>query len=221
MSACFFAGSVCAAPADSTRMLPFYVGLQLVDFRFTGLGQTDADGNALAYRRLAPAIGYRLSRRAAVEVSAVWRGKDVPGQMTVVNYPNGGVYRYYDSYASWVVPVVARYALWPRRRRWAVEGVAGFALLHSRVEGNRSMTEPGQPLQPFSVSGFTEANDLPLLLGAAITYTPVPHITLRGEGRLNWSWLGSAAGAVFLGGIFRPQTGLSVGVQYNFGLPHH
>ena len=215
----FIAGSVHAAtPPDSARVMPFFIGLQVVDFRFTGLGQTDADGNALSYRGFAPAIGYQFSRRAKVEISAIWRSKDIAGEMIVVNYPNGGLYRYYDSYNSRVVPIVVRYSLFPRWHRWGTEGVVGFALLHSRVEGNRSMTEPGQDLQPFSVGGFTEANDLPLILGAAITYSPAPHWTIRGEGRINWSWLGSAAGAVLFGGVYLPQTGVSAGVQYNFGL---
>lgn len=217
--ACVFAGNGHAATcSDSTRAKPFYIGMQVVDFRFTGFGQTDADGNALSYHGLAPAIGYRLNRRLGVEVSAVWRGKDIPGKMTVVDYSNGGLYRYYDSYNSRVLPVILRYSLFPRWRNWGLEGVAGLAWLHSYVEGNRSMTEPGQPLQPFSVSGFTEANDLPLILGAALTYSPAPHWTLRGEGRINWSWMGSAAGAVLFKGVFLPQTGLSVGVNYNFGL---
>jgi hypothetical protein len=217
--ACFSTVPAWAAmPVDSTQKRPFYVGLQLVNFRFTGLGQTDAEGQALAYRGLMPTIGYQFSRRAKVEVGAIWRGKDVAGSMVVVEYPNGGLYRYYDSYNSRVVQLVVRYSVVPRRRHWGAEAIAGFALLHSRVEGNRSMTEPGQALQPFSVSGFTEANDLPFLLGAAVTYKPTPHWTIRGEGRLNWSWLGSTAGAVLFGGVFLPQSGVSVGVQYNFGL---
>lgn len=217
--ACVFAENVQAATlADSTHVMPFRIGLQMVDFRFTGLGQTDADGNALSYRGLVPAIGYHFSHRLSVELSAIWRGKDIPGKMTVVDYPNGGLYRYYDSYNSRVTPFVVRYSLFPRLRKWGVEGVAGLALLHSRVEGNRSMTEPGQSLQPFSVGGFTEANDLPLILGTAITYSLTPHWTVRGEGRINWSWLGSTAGAILFGGVFLPQTGLSVGVNYNFGL---
>jgi hypothetical protein len=217
--ACFFTGPACAAmPVDSTQKMPFYIGLQLVNFRFTGLGQTDEEGQALAYRGLMPTIGYQFSRRAKVEVGALWRGKDIPGKMVVVEYPNGGLYRYYDSYNSRVVPIIVRYSLAPRLRRLGAEAIVGFALLHSRVEGNRSMTEPGQALQPFSVGGFTEANDLPLLLGAAVTYNPTPHWTIRGEGRLNWSWLGSTAGAVLFGGVFLPQSGVSVGVQYNFGL---
>ncbi|RZJ85968.1 MAG: hypothetical protein EOO60_14075 [Hymenobacter sp.] len=140
--------------------MPFYVGLQLVNFRFTGLGQTDEDGQALAYRGLMPTVGYQFSRRAKVEVGAIWRGKDIPGRMVIVEYPNGGLYRYYDSYNSHVVPIVVRYSLVPRRRHWGAAAVAGFALLHSRVEGNRSMTAPGQALQPFSVSGFTEVGSL-------------------------------------------------------------
>ena len=217
--ACFASEITRAAmPNDSTQKMPFHIGLQLVDFRFTGLGQTDENGKALSYRGLMPTIGYQFNSRAEVEIGAVWRGKDIPGTMVVVDYPNGGLYRYYDSYNSRVVPIIIRYSLFPHRRRWGAEGVAGFALLHSRVEGNRSMTEPGQPLQPFSVSGFTEANDLPLILGAAVTYNPTRHWTIRGEGRINWSWLGSTAGAVLFGGVFLPQTGLSAGIQYNFGL---
>ena len=217
--ACVYAGSVHAVLlSDSSRTMPFRIGVQMVDFRFTGLGQTDADGNALSYRGVMPAVGYQFNRRLSVELSAIWRGKDIPGKMTVVDYPNGGLYRYYDSYNSRVIPFVVRYSLFPRLRKWGVEGVAGLVLLHSRVEGNRSMTEPGQPLQPFSVGGFTEANDLPLILGTAITYSPTPHWTVRGEGRINWSWLGSTAGAILFGGVFLPQTGLSVGVNYNFGL---
>jgi hypothetical protein len=217
--ACLSTGPTWAAmPVDSTRKLPFYVGLQLVNFRFTGLGQTDAEGQASAYRGLMPTMGYQLSRRAKVEVGAIWRGQDIAGKMVVVEYPNGGLYRYYDSYNSRVVPLVVRYSLVPRLRHWGAEAIAGFALLHSRVEGNRSMTEPGQTLQPFSVGGFTEANDLPLLLGTAVTYNPTHHWTIRGEGRLNWSWLGSTVGAVLFGGVFLPQSGVSVGVQYNFGL---
>lgn len=137
--------------------------------------------------------------------------------MTVVDYPNGGLYRYYDTYQSYAVPIVARFSLLPRQQRWGVEAVAGFSILHSLVEGNRSMTEAGQPVQPFQVSGFTAANDLPLALGAAVTYSPSKHWTVRGEGRLNWSWMGSAAGAVLFGGVFLPQAGVSAGVQYNFG----
>jgi hypothetical protein len=217
--ACFSPGPAWAAmPVDSIQRLPFYVGLQLVNFRFTGLGQTDENGQALAYRGLMPTIGYQFSRRASVEIGAIWRGKDIAGELVVVAYPNGGLYRYYDSYNSRVVPLIIRYSLVPHQRHWGAEAVAGFALLHSRVEGNRSMTEPGQALQPFSVSGFTEANDLPLLLGAAVNYQLTRHWTIRGEGRLNWSWLGSTAGAVLFGGIFLPQSGVSLGVQYNFGL---
>lgn len=219
LSACVFAGNVHAITlSDSTRTMPFRVGIQMIDFRFTGLGQTDADGNALSYRGFMPSIGYQFSRRLSVELSAVRRGKDIPGKMTVVDYPNGGLYRYYDSYNSSVVPLIFRYSLFPKWHKWGIEGVAGIALLHSRVEGNRSMTEPGQTLQPFSVGGFTEANDLPLILGTAVTYSPTPHWTIRGEGRINWSWAGSAAGAILFGGVFLPQTGLSMGVNYNFGL---
>ncbi|WP_177204674.1 outer membrane beta-barrel protein [Hymenobacter arizonensis] len=205
--------------ADSTQAAPrFNVGMQAVHFRFAGLGQIGSNGKPLAYNGLMPSVGYRFNSRWQVEVAAVWRGKKAEGPMTVLDYPNGGLYRYFDTYQSYAVPIVARFSLLPRQRRWGVEAVAGFSILHSLVEGNRSMTEAGQPVQPFQVSGFTEANDLPLALGAALTYAPSKHWTVRGEGRLNWSWMGSVAGAVLFGGVFLPQTGVSAGVQYNFGL---
>jgi hypothetical protein len=190
----------------------------VVHFRFAGLGQTDSDGKPLAYNGPMPSMGYRINSRLQVEVAAVWRGKKAAGEMTVVPYPDGGLYRYYDTYRSYAVPIIARFSVLPRQQRWGVEAVAGFSILHSFVEGNRSMTEAGQPLQPFEVAGSTEANDLPLALGAALTYSPSRHWTIRGEGRLNWSWMGSAASAMFFGRVFLPQTGVSAGVQYNFGL---
>jgi hypothetical protein len=206
------------SPADPPPPLPrFYVGLQAVHFRFAGFGQTDPDAKPLQYNTLMPSLGYRFMRRWQLEVAAVWKNKASAGEMTVVEYPDGSVYRYYDSYQSYVVPVVMRFGMLPRARRWQAEALMGISLLHSRIEGHRSMTPVGQPTQPFEVGGFTEANDLPVVLGVGVTYSPVPHWTIRGDGRLNWSLLGSAAGAALFGGVFLPQAGGSVGVCYNFG----
>jgi hypothetical protein len=140
------------------------------------------------------------------------------GNITEDIYPDGSKYRYYDRYQSRVIPILYRYSLLAHPRQWNVEGVAGFSLLHSRTEGRRSMTRAGQPEQPYEVGGFSEANDLPLTLGAAVTYAPNQRWTVVGEGRMNWSVLGSIAGAVLLGGVYLPQPGASVGLRYNFGL---
>lgn len=206
-------------PADAPPPLPpFYVGLQAVHYRFAGFGQTDPDAKPLQYNTLMPSLGYRFTRRWQIEVAALWKNQGTAGETTVVEYPDGSVYRYYDSYQSYVVPVVMRFGLLPRAHRWQVEALAGISFLHSRIEGYRSMTAAGQPAQPFELGGFTEANDVPLALGAGVTYSPAPHWTFRGEGRLNWSLLGSAAGAALFGGVFLPQAGGGVGVCYNFGL---
>lgn len=221
MLTCYLlAASMLPAPVSddsmATRALPCYVGAQAGYYRFAGLGQTDLDGRQLAYRGLAPVVGYHVNRYSAVEISAMWR-RPTNGPMTTVDYPNGGIYRYYDSYRSWAVPILFRYSMLHHARRWGLEGVVGFSVIHNYIEGRRSMTEPGQALQPFEVGGSTEANDLPLALGAAVTYTPTPHWTLVGEGRLNWSLFGSAVAAALVGGVFLPQTGASVGLRYNFG----
>ena len=82
---CISSGTAYAAmPSDSTQKMSFYIGLQIVNFRFTGLGQTDEDGKALSYRRLMPTIGYQFGRRAKVEIGAIWRGKDIPEKMVAV-----------------------------------------------------------------------------------------------------------------------------------------
>ena len=218
LAAVFGGTSQAAASGDPGKPMPrFYIGLQVARFRFAGLGQYDADGHQLSYRGTMPVIGYRFNSRVGVEAAALWRGRTA-GEMTVVNYPYGGVYRYYDSFQSWLVPFVVRVALLPRSKLWNVEGVAGISLLHSLIEGNRSNTEAGQPLQPFEVGGFTQANDVPLALGLGLTYELAPHWTISGEGRLNWSLLGSAARQAFGGRPYTPQLGISAGLRYNFNI---
>ena len=218
LAAVFGGTSLATAQYDSGQPMPrFYVGLQAARFRFTGLGQYDANGHQLSYQGAMPVVGYRFNSRVGVEAAALWRGRTA-GEMTVVNDPNGGVYRYFDSYQSWLVPIVVRMTLLPRPKHWNIEGVAGISLLHSMIEGNRSYTEAGQPLQPFEVGGFTEANDLPLVLGLGLTYEVAPHWTISGEGRFNWSFLGSAVRQVFGGRPYIPQLGFSAGLRYNFNI---
>lgn len=202
-------------PGRGRATAPFYIGLQAARLRFAGLGQYDANGQPLSFRGPMPVAGYRFNKRMSVEIGIMWRSK-ADGPVTTVNYRNGGLYRHHDSYESRVVPLVLRYSLWPRAQHWDVQGVIGFALLHHFIQGNRSMTEPGQSLQPYSVGGFTEANDLLLLLGAAFSYAVAPHWTLVGEGRIHWSLFGSAAGLLLFNGVFLPQSGLSAGIRYNF-----
>ncbi|WP_139924556.1 hypothetical protein [Hymenobacter sp. DG01] len=199
------------------RPAPFYVGVQAGAYRYAGLGQRDSNGRMLSYRGLMPVVGFRFSKRSSLEISAMWR-RTTNGPLTVIDYPDGSRYRYYNRYGSVVVPVLFRYAFVAVPRRWNVEGVAGFSLLHYRVEGRRSTTAAGQPEPPFEIGGFSEANDVPLTLGAAVTYTPTRHLTLVAESRLNWSVLGSSAAAIYSAEAYAPQPGASIGLRYNFGL---
>lgn len=202
----------------TTSLYPIHVGLQVTSFRFAGLGQFDDKGSGLAYRMLMPTIGYNFSKRAGVEIGLL-RPRQHDGPTTNTTDSNDRQYSYYNQYNSWAIPVLFRYQFLPRARHWGVEGVAGFSFVHNRVNGYRSITEAGQPQQPYELGGFTKANDTPVALGAALTYTPTPHLTLVGEGRLNWSYMSYAVrNLLFDGSGYDVQYGASIGLRYNFGV---
>ncbi|MCC2547596.1 hypothetical protein LJY25_14155 [Hymenobacter sp. BT175] len=202
-------------PPDSTvaPRYQLYAGAQAYSFRFAGPGQQEGENQWLTMRGPLLMVGYQPCRWYALEASFGWR----PGQgPTTTRMVNGGESRSYERHQSWMVPLLSRVRFVPVRR-WGVEGVVGLTALHSKIEYYDAFTPAGQPQRPFYMGGSTEANDLPLTLGAAVTYSPTPRWTLVGEGRLNWSWLGTLVGQAFFGqAYYAPQPGVSLGLRYNF-----
>ncbi|RPD47128.1 hypothetical protein DNI29_13350 [Hymenobacter sediminis] len=223
-AACLIAASILPASttkevADSSKVIatPFYVGVQAGAYRYAGLGQLDSNGKPLFYRGLMPVVGAQLSKRSSLEVTAIWR-RTANGPITAIDYPDGSKYRYYNRYRSYVIPILYRFSLVTTPRQWDIEAIAGLSILHNRIEGQRSITQAGQPEQSFELGGFSEANDFPITVGAAVTYSPTQRWTVVGETRLNWSLIGSTAKKFFSDDPYLPQLGASVGLRYNFGL---